>query len=262
MCKLTNIYKYIIIILLTATTVLAAEDEKEESAATAKEAYFSYTELQIHAEFDRKPAESDIWTAVFEHFSKWKYGDNFFFLDIEGKPDFETEADLLYFEHAARFSFDKIFDRKILPIKYLGDIYATVQYNDSDRDFINRAWMYGISIDFAGQPNSGFSNIHFLVREEATQDTAYQLILFARQPFSIGNWNFVFKGHIDYWKDDVKHGFLTEPQLRLPLSNFVGRGHLLSNVEIATEIEISRNLFSKDNGWEVNPTFFISIPFF
>ena len=275
MYKSTNIYKYTAIILLTATTisaavaedfVIAADEEfavsESEPVSTGEEPYFSYTELQIHAEFDRRPAGSDIWTATLEHFSKWEYGDNFFFVDIESKPDFESEADLLYFEYAARFSFDKIFGKKILPEKYLGDIYSTIQYNDSDRNFINRAWMYGISIDFAGLPNSGFANVHFLVREEATQDTAYQLILFGWQPFSIGNWHFIFKGHIDYWKDDVKQGFLTEPQLRFPLSNIVGKGHLLSNIQIATEVEISSNLFSKNNGWEVNPTIFVNIPLF
>ena len=134
-------------------------------AAAEEEAYFSSTELQLHADFEREPPGKDIWTATFEHFSEWKYGDNFFFLDIEGKPNFKTEADTLYFEYAPRFSLDKIFGVRILPEKYLGEVYATVQYNDSDRDFINQVWLYGISIDFAGQPNFGFSNIHFLVRK-------------------------------------------------------------------------------------------------
>ncbi len=138
-----------------------------------------------------------------------------------------------------------------MPGKYLGDTYATIQYNDSDRGFINRVWLYGMSIDFAGQPNFGFSNIHFLIREEDTQDTSYQVTFAWGQPFSLGNWNFSFNGFLDYWKDDEKHVFLTEPQLRLPLSN----------VEIGTEIEISKNFFGKNYGWEVNPTVFISFPF-
>ncbi|WP_069473112.1 DUF5020 family protein [Candidatus Marithrix sp. Canyon 246] len=212
---------------------------------------YSKHNVQLHADFDRKPLESDILTGTFEHFSKWKYGDNFFFLDIEGKPDFKAEADTLYFEYAPHFSLDKIFGSKILPGKYLGDTYATIQYNDSDRGFINRVWLYGMSIDFAGQPNFGFSNIHFLIREEDTQDTSYQVTFAWGQPFSLGNWNFSFNGFLDYWKDDEKHVFLTEPQLRLPLSN----------VEIGTEIEISKNFFGKNYGWEVNPTVFISFPF-
>ncbi len=43
-----------------------------------EKSYFSITELQLHADFDRQPLESDIWTATVEHFSEWKYGDNYF----------------------------------------------------------------------------------------------------------------------------------------------------------------------------------------
>ena len=230
-------------------------------AVAKEESYFSYTELQLHADWGRQPVDSDIWTATFEHFSKWKYGDNFFFLDIEGKPDMKTEADALYFEYAPRFSLDKIFRTKILPTKYLGELYGTVQYNDSDRDFINRVWLYGISLDFAGQPNFGFSNLHFLVREEETQDTSYQLTFAWGQPFNLGNWNFSFNGFADYWKDNEKHVFLTEPQFRLSLSNFFGKDNFLANVSIGTEIEISKDFFGKDYGWEINPTVFILFPF-
>ena len=239
--------------VLTAAAMPAAAEEKEP--------YFSCTELQLHADFDREPQGNDIWTATFEHFSEWKYGDNFFFLDIESKPNFKAEADSLYFEYAPRFSLDNIFGVKILPVKYLGEVYATGQYNDSDRNFINQVWLYGISIDFAGQPNFGFSNIHFLVRKEKTQDISYQLTFAWGQPFRLGNWDFSFNGFLDYWKDDEKHVFLAEPQLRLPLSNFLGKNNFLSNASIGTEIEISRNFFGKDHGWEVNPTIFISLLF-
>lgn len=229
--------------------------------AAEEEAYFSCTELQLHADFDREPQGNDIWTATFEHFSEWKYGDNFFFLDIESKPNFKAEADALYFEYAPRFSLDNIFGVKILPVKYLGEVYATGQYNDSDRNFINQVWLYGISIDFAWQPNLGFSNIHFLVRKEKTQDVSCQLTFAWGQPFRLGNWDFSFNGFLDYWQDDEKHVFLAEPQLRLPLSNFLGKNNFLSNASIGTEIEISRNFFGKDHGWEVNPTIFISLLF-
>jgi len=231
------------------------------TAVAEEQSFFSNTEIQLHADFDRKPIESDIWTVTVEHFSEWKYGDNFFFLDIEGKPDFEAQADTLYFEYAPRFSLDNIFDTKILPSKSLGELYATVQYNDSDRDFINPVWLYGISLDFAGQPNFGFSNLHFLVREEKTQETSYQLTLAWGQPFHLGNWAFSFNGFLDYWEDDEKRVLLTEPQLRISLSNLVGKDNFLSNASIGTEIEISKNFFGKDYGWEVNPTIFLVFSF-
>ncbi|MDM8567298.1 DUF5020 family protein [Candidatus Halobeggiatoa sp. HSG11] len=237
-----------IVVLTGIQTVVAAE-------------YFSNTELQIHADFNRKPAESDILTVTVDHFSEWKYGDNFFFLDIEGKSDFATEADTLYFEYAPRLSLDNLFGNKIFSNQYLGELYATIQYNDSDRNFINQVWLYGVSIDFAGQPNYGFSNLHFLVREEDTQDTSYQITFSWGQPFRVGGWQFVFNGFVDYWEDDDKTVFLTEPQLRLPLANFVSQDNILAKAVIGTEIEISKDFFGKDYGWEINPTIFLTFPF-
>ena len=87
---------------------------------TLAEDFFSQTELQIHADLDRQPVDSAIWTATLEHFSEWSYGDNFFFLDIEGKEDLETEAETLYFEYAPRVSLDRVFKKEIIPCSFLG----------------------------------------------------------------------------------------------------------------------------------------------
>lgn len=222
--------------------------------------YFSHTELQLHADIDRQPMGEDIWTLTLEHASEWRYGDNFFFLDIEGKPDFETEAETLYFEYAPRLSLDNLLGHKLLPSQHLGELYATVQYNDSDQPFIHRVWLYGLSVDFLGQPSQGYSQLHLLLREEATQETAYQVTFAWGQAFRLG-YQFMFQGFIDYWDNDEQHVLLAEPQLRFPLANIVGQDHLLAPATIGTEIEISRHFFGKDSGWEVNPTLFFSFPF-
>ncbi len=222
---------------------------------------FSATELQLHAEWQRQPLERDMFTATVEHFSKWTYGDNFFFLDLEGQPDFSTQANTLYFEYAPRISLDQILQRKLLPNKYLGELYATVQYNDSDQDFIHQVWLYGLSLDLAGQPNHGYSNLHWLLRAEDTQATAYQLTVAWGQPFQVGPWHFTFQGFADYWQDDEKHVFLTEPQLRWSLGNLLGNDSIFSRINVGTEIEISKDFFGKNYGWEVNPTVFMAFSF-
>lgn len=225
------------------------------------EDFFSQTELQIHAEVDRQPIDSGIWTATVEHFSEWSYGDNYFFLDIEGQKDFSTEADTLYFEYAPRFSMDRIFKKKILPFDFLGETYATVQYNDSDKGYINQVWLYGASVDFQFQPNFGYSNLSFLIRNEATQDTAYQITYVWGQPFKIAGLNFDFRGFADFWKNDDTQVFLTEPQLRFKLSNVLSDKNILSKADIGTELEISHNFFGSNYGWEFNPTLFVAFPF-
>lgn len=225
------------------------------------EDFFSQTELQIHADLDRQPVDSAIWTVTLEHFSEWSYGDNFFFLDIEGKEDLETEADTLYFEYAPRVSFDRVFAKEIIPCSFLGETYATVQYNDSDKFYINQVWLYGVSIDFDFQPNYGFSNLQLLVRDEDTQDAAYQITYVWGQPFQVAGLDFDFRGFADFWKNDDTHVLLTEPQLRLKLSNLVAEGNPFSQASIGTELELSRNFFGSGYGWEFNPTIFLAMTF-
>lgn len=225
------------------------------------EDFFSQTELQLHADLNRQPIDAAIWTATLEHVSEWSYGDNFLFLDIEGQKDLKTQADTLYFEYAPRLSMDRIFKKKILPLAFLGETYATVQYNDSDKNYINQVWLYGVSVDFDFQPNYGYSNLHLLVRDEETQDTAYQLTFAWGQPFKLAGLDCEFKGFADFWKNNDTHVFLTEPQLRLNLSSFVGENHILSKATVGTELEFSHNFFSSTYGWEFNPTLFIAVTF-
>ncbi len=227
----------------------------------AEEAYFSKTELYVHAEVDRQPADTGIWTLTFEHFSEWRYGDNFFFLDLEGEPDYAAQAETLYFEFAPRLSLDRVLQTDLLSPSWLGEVYATVQYNDSDRDFINRVWLYGLSVDFAGQPHHGFSNLHVLLREEDTQDLSWQVTLAWGQPFRLGGLALGFQGFLDLWENDAGPVILAEPQLVMPLRQWVGPDHLLAHAAVGTEIEISKNFFGPDHGWEVNPTLFFRLEF-
>ncbi len=225
------------------------------------EDFFSQTELQLHAEVDRQPINSAVWTATVEHFSEWSYGDNFFFLDIEGQEDLKTEAGTLYFEYAPRISLDRVFEKKILPFGFLGETYVTVQYNDSDQSFINQVWLYGVSFDFNFQPNYGYSNLHLLVRDEETHDLSYQITFAWGQPFKVAGIDCEFKGFADFWENDATEVLLVEPQLRLKLSSFVADNHILSKAAIGTELEISNNFFGPDYGWEFNPTLFLAVTF-
>ncbi len=235
----------------------------------AGETYFSKTELQLHSDWDRDTGmgeNQDILTLTMEHFSEWKYGDNYFFLDIEGGESSDTKGESMYFEFAPRFSLNKIFNLGV-PEGFLGETYLTAQYNDgrsflgSDIDFIHRTWLYGISFDFNFQPNYGFSNLSFLYRNEATQDSSYQITFVWGQPFKLGNLDMAFNGFIDFWEDDAKTVFLSEPQIRLNLSSFFGQGNFLSDSSIGMEFEISRNFFGPDTDWIINPTVFFSVAF-
>jgi nucleoside-specific outer membrane channel protein Tsx len=251
------------------------------------ETFFKKTECQLHADFNRvlptpgwDNESNDIWTLTVEHFSEWKYGDTFLFMDLETKPTFRETPDTMYFEIAPRFSLDKILKQKLVPSNFLGEVYMAFQYNGADVDFIGTSWLGGVSIDFLGQPNYGFSNLSLYVKDSNRKkafvdalncyqnDTSWQVTFVWGQPFSLGPLQMEFNGFLDYWqenslfiKDKTYQILLTEPQLRLKLSSFTGKDHFLSNSVVGTEIEISYHFFDENDEWRINPTLFFAVVF-
>jgi len=236
---------------LSLTTHLAYAEESAN-----KPDYFSHSEVLLHYSHNRKPAESDQLKLIWENFSKWKYGDNLFIVDLLGKPDLSTDIDMYYFKYVTRLSLDNILKRKILPSDRLGELYLTAQYVDTNYD--NQTFFYGISIDFAGHPNHGHSQLDLTIREEKTQKTSFYVLYFWAQPFRMGNLDWLAKGFAEYWEDDTKDIFVTKPQLRLPLSNFVDKDHLLFNASVGMQVDITHNLPSKERGWDVSPMLYVS----
>jgi len=255
------------------------------TSAASGEDYFKKTELQLHADVNRMTPyvgpndDNDIWTLTLEHYSEWKYGDTFLFVDCESKPSFKRDPDTVYFEIAPRFSLDNLLKQKIFPAPFLGETYLAFQYNASDQDFIATSLLYGISIDFLGQPNYGFSNLSLYVKDSDRKDasdnnppyqndTSWQITFVWGQPFNIGPLQMEFNGFLDYWqensydqKDETYPILLTEPQLRLKLSSLVGKDAFLSNSVVGTEIEISYHFFNENDGWRINPTLFFALTF-
>ncbi len=249
--------------------------------APADAGYFNKTEIEMHMDFSRDQGfadangegiKSDIWTLTINHFSEWKYGDNFFFMDIEGKDDYRLEPNQYYGEFASRFSLDKIIlgpeEGANMLGSFLKETYVKVEYNGGTPadgyDYIDDALLGGISFDLdLGQPNFGFSNISFLYKSYTAIDNhddsenSWQFTYVWGQPFSIGSVNFDFQGFLDVWEYDSDVVVLTEPQIRLQLNSFVGEGNFLSDSAIGMEFEISNRFFDQsDTTWFINPTVF------
>ncbi len=228
--------------------------------------YFKNTELQFHVDSDRDLGiegadKTDILTVTLEHFSEWKYGDNYFFVDIEGKDSYHSEADQVYFEISPRFSINRI-----AGIENFGgivsEVYLAFQYNDSDKDYINSAFLYGASVDFNfHQPNYGFSNLSIYSRQVAHEDDCFQATFVWGQPFSIGPLNMAFNGFFDIYEQADRTVFISEPQLRLNLSSFAEQGGFLSSSCIGMEFEVTKDFYVAEAGWILNPTIFYAFSF-
>ena len=213
------------------------------------------TSVQLHTEFDRDPGNQELFTATFEHFSTWDYGKNFFFIDFMGENNFQSEAGLIYFEYSYYFSLEKIFDWE-LPFDFISDTYLAGQYNDGDKESIDRALLYGLSVDLDIGVDSLSLSFYYKDYDEGAD--SYQATLCWTENFKLFGSDFIFKGFADYWISSDRQTFISEPQLKFPLSNlgFVKKGSFLDRSNIGTEIEISHNFFGADYGWQVNPTIF------
>ena len=219
----------------------------------------SKTELQLHAEFDRQPVEVGLLTLTAEHFSKFSHGDIYIFLDIMGKEGMKTEAEMMYFEIHPRVSLDKILGKRVLPFSFIKETYIGLQYNDSDQKKINRSFLYGLSVDLDLLPNDGILKLSAYARDIKTLDLTYQLTVAWSQPFKVVGVDLVFAGFLDYWNNDDLHRVITEPQLRLPLSN-LSNHPILRHLNLGTEVEVTHDFFGK-SGWVINPTIFFAISY-
>ena len=102
-------------------------------------------------------------TMTFEHADKWKYGDNFFFLDrifYNGKEDGNVGPSTYYGEISPRLSFGKIFDRKFEygPIK---DVLLAMTYEYGEGD--SEAYLIGPGFDLA-VPGFNYFTLNFYRR--------------------------------------------------------------------------------------------------
>ncbi|NQD38827.1 DUF5020 domain-containing protein [Permianibacter sp. IMCC34836] len=142
--------------------------------------------------------EKDIVTL--EHASGWKYGDNFFFVDITNGEGTDTE---FYGEFSPRLSFGKMADWK--PEGFVKDVLLAAQWNVGKDDAGNvSAYLLGVGFDLA-VPKAAFFQFNVYQRAEhndqvfgKTDDSTWQLNIAGLFPFDIGNTSWSIGGFADY----------------------------------------------------------------
>jgi hypothetical protein len=227
---------------------------------------FSDTELQLLFMFgpfkltDKASAGAPIFT--FQHFSTFKYGSNFFFLDIEGQPanpnwHFWDKNSGLYFEYAPSLSLHRL---GLLPLPkdfVLSDISPTGQLNlgYAPGGFpVNRVWLGGLIFSWK-IPGFVTFDTQFLARGESTYDLSWQLTLVWYAPFKIGGVSFEARGFLDFWRTkkndepgtEDKWVLLTQPQFLVKV------GPLSIGTELDIRHDFPRKEFfaGKSNTWDI-----------
>ena len=135
-----------------------------------------------------------------EHASGWKYGDNFFFVDVINGDADNSE---FYGEFQPRLSFGKLTDWK--PDGFVKDVLLATQWNFGKDDAGNvSAYLVGVGMDLA-MPGAAFFQVNLYQRMEhndqvfgRTNDDTWQLNIAGLFPFKLGSTDWSIGGFADY----------------------------------------------------------------
>ncbi len=206
----------------------------------------TYVNGQLHRDFDR-----EVFTSTLEVWSGDKLGSTFLFADFDFATTGETQS---YFEVSRHFELTRL--------KKLGQVNATVQYNDGVTPadgyagkLIPRTVLGGLALTELKRGKAVFE-LQALLRQEFASDAGWQLTGVWFVPISKTSLEVL--GYVDWNSNEYGNqppSIQAEPQLQ----------YRIKQVAFGTEWEISRNFagaFTDDDGyetgkWYLHPTVFV-----
>jgi hypothetical protein len=228
-------------------------------AASAQEApRISVTEAHLLTTFNAPGIDEPYWVLTLQHFSTWRYGSNFFFVDLVDSPDlnFFMGEPGLYLEYAPVLSLGRL---GLLPLPaggVLRDAGVTAQINagwtvgsETGAFPINRVFLGGVELAW-GLPGFAVLNTQLLTRQERSYDRGWQVTGVYTLPVPLGRATGVVTGFVDLWsrsggpEGESYTVLLAQPQL------LVG---IRPNLQIGVELEPSRNFPNTfvSEGWNL-----------
>lgn len=197
---------------------------------------------QIGVDDSGKLGSTDVSSSVItlEHVNGWKYGDNFFFVDItnsdRGDPNKPTSY---YGEISPRLSFSELTGLD-LSVGIIKDVLFTATA-EIGQGFHNN--LYGVAVDL-NIPHTPVAQINYYIRNEigAGKDLGSQVTLVWLTPFSLGNVDFAFEGFFDYafGMDHAENNIITAPRLLVDVGKAWGAKGTL---QVGIEYQIWRNKY-------------------
>jgi nucleoside-specific outer membrane channel protein Tsx len=201
-------------------------------AADAGSATWSSTNIQYLRGSDYEVGDDKRSIITLEHVNGWKYGDNFFFVDITNPDRKGTLSSTGYYgEISPRLSLSSLSGKKP-GTGLLKDVLITTTAEIGE-GFKN--YLYGLAVDLA-IPNVPVFQINYYVRNEITASTerGSQLTLVWLAPFNVGATSWLFEGFLDYafGNDPSEDNLLAGPRMLLDVGKFVGaEGQLQAGIE-------------------------------
>jgi hypothetical protein len=215
----------------------------------------STTDVQLLATLDQ-PGGRDHWVVTLQHFSSWRYGTNFFFVDASA-PDMHFFADGLglYLEYAPVVSLSRVAGARVGGGP-LADVGATVQINGGSTPGgfeIPRVFLEGVELAWSVPGFRAFAT-QLLARQERRIRPSGQLTWVYTLPFVVGPTQWVVQGFVDVWRRSQRGAptstvLLAQPQLLVRVAGGGGG----SELQLGVELEPSHDFPSRavHEGWRV-----------
>lgn len=246
--------------LLTAALPLSTQVQAGAAQWSSTNIQYLYGDAHqsIYFDPDKMALDStdDVRSVItLEHVNGWKYGDNFFFVDITNADrEDATSATEFYGEISPRLSFSKM-SGKSVSAGIIKDVLFTAtlevgDYVDVDGSKGFHNYLYGLAVDL-DLPGVPVFQVNYYVRNEHRDvpngkvDTGSQITLVWVKPFTVGGLNFVFEGFFDYayGVDPLEDNIITAPRLLLDVGALWGSPGVL---QAGVEYQIWRNKFGID----------------
>ncbi|MCG6971278.1 MAG: DUF5020 domain-containing protein [Gammaproteobacteria bacterium] len=213
------------------------------SAAWAGSAVWSSTNIQYLYGTTYELGDKTRSIITLEHVNGWKYGDNFYFVDITNatRTGDQTVTEF-YGEISPRFSIGSMLG-KDMSAGVFKDLLVTTTL-EVGQGFHN--YLYGLAVDL-NIPSVKVFQINYYLRNEigAGTDLGSQVTLVWLYPFDLGPVGVTFEGFFDYaWGNKPKEdNIITGPRLLVDVGKFFGApGELQAGIEY----QIWRNKFGID----------------
>lgn len=217
--------------------------------ASAGAAFWQSTNIQYLYGGGFKLGNADRSTITIEHANAWKYGDTFFFLDVND-PEIDRRGSKtgLYAELSPRFSIGKI-TKKDLSFPFVKDVLVatTLEMGEGSHNYL---YGVGLSLDL---PKFTFADLNIYVRNDPKEKGAtYQITPVWSLPFKVGSAKLVFEGFGDFAGSEGNLAFNIDlqPRLLLDLGNFWGAPDCIYG---GTEVIYWHNKFGVKGVEEIAP---------
>ncbi len=206
------------------------------ASATSKAADWSTTNVQLLYGDGYELGDNSMAIMTVEHANGWKYGDNFFFLDVSNPA---SEGTSHFAEFSPRLSLGKL-SGKDMSFGIVKDVLAagTLEMGDAVR-----AYLFGIGLAL-DLPGFAFADINLYYRESERDwlleqsDAGAQITIDWLLPIQLGGQKLAFEGFADYaWGEKggsapKADNLVAGPRLLIDIGNWFGApGTLQAGVE-------------------------------